>query len=173
MLNCVLDFPETAVAFWNIPVSEHTHPGMSPLLLICICSLVTDRGAAANKLNRSLAIWGCPNGKAEHTTEPLAETNWRKECWWLLGDLLCVSSLGSDCPSCLFLRQQRLSQLTRSTVSAQLSHPQFPSLSRLSYLFPFIPTLAFIHPRILESFIGVYLKPCGLALTRDFNSEEQ
>lgn len=89
------------------------------------------------------------------------------------GDLLCVSSLGSDCPSCLFLRQQRLSQLTRSTVSAQLSHPQFPSLSRLSYLFPFIPTLAFIHPRILESFIGVYLKPCGLALTRDFNSEEQ
>lgn len=91
MLNCVLDFPETALAFWNIPVSEHTHPGMYPLLLICICSLVTDRGAAANKLNRSLAIWGCPNGKAEHTTEPFAETNWRKECWWLLwGFAVCL-----------------------------------------------------------------------------------
>lgn len=172
MLNCVLDFPETAVAFWNIPVSEHTHPGMYPLLLICICSLVTGVQQLTNWTDR----WPYEDvlmAKQNTPQSHLLKQTEGKSADGFSGDLLCVSSLGSDCPSCLFLRQQRLSQLTRSTVSAQLSHPQFPSLSRLSYLFPFIPTLAFIHPRILESFIGVYLKPCGLALTRDFNSEEQ
>lgn len=145
VLNCVLDFPETAMAFWNIPVDEHTHPGMYPLLLICTYSLVTNRDAAANKLNRSLAIRGWLNGITEHTTEPLGVTNWGKKSWWLLWGFAVCLFFSIRLPN-FFLRQQRLSQLTKSTVSAQLSHPQFPPLSKLSCLFPFILTLAFINP---------------------------
>lgn len=140
----LLGYQKTAMAFWKIHVNEHNHCGMYKVY----ANLYSFHG---------------------NNLEVTAKTNWtyhgtfknifpqchsrmfcRATCWNKLQEGELVAFLGAWCVSLicfwirlclswLFLRQHWLSWLTRSATSVNLNHLQFPSLSWLSCLFPFVP----------------------------------